>query len=113
MTLWKRAVVATMACLSWTVVQAQEIYDVGNGVTAPRAIRTTVPEQPLETDVVVRCVVTADGEVRDAAVVRPGNAADDRAAVKAVTQWQFAPGTKDGDPVAVRFYVQFHPKGRR
>ena len=107
------SVLIVVACVSSSVVHGQQVHDVGNGVTAPRAVKTAMPTRALDTDVVVRCVVTGDGAVRDAAVVRDGNPADDLAVLDAVAQWQFEPATKDGEPVAVRFYIQFHRRAQR
>jgi protein TonB len=53
-------------------------------------------------------VVLADGTVGDVRVARSLDAVNglDRQAVKAMKQWRFKPGLKDGKPVAVRVQVE-------
>ena len=87
---------------------AQEVYSPGNGVTAPVPVKTVQPPKlSVRATVVVGFVVQTDGSVTDLKVMRSGDSTTDAAAVDAVRQWEFRPGTKDGQPVAVRYYVQF------
>jgi len=80
----------------------------------PRPRKRVVPEYPplavrqgAEADVVVSALVSATGDVQDVRVVtgRKGNLRFDEAAVRAVRQYKFFPGTKRGVPVRVWFNV--------
>jgi TonB family protein len=61
----------------------------------------------IEGSVELEVVVKSDGKVGDVKVVKSLDALyglDDNA-VKAMKQWEFKPGTKDGKAVAVRVHV--------
>jgi TonB family protein len=85
------------------------------GVTSPRILREV---KPVYTDAAVRariegvvglkCIVERDGSVGPVRVVRSLDAASglDDAALAAVKQWRFAPGTKNGAPVRVEITVE-------
>jgi TonB family protein len=84
------------------------VYKPGNGVSAPRVIHDVKPQYAADAMkarvqgvVELEFVVLPDGTVGDVKVVRSLHASLDKEAVKAVKQWQFKPGTKDGEPVAV------------
>ena len=57
----------------------------------------------------LECVVNADGTVGDVRVITPLEPSLDAEAIKALKQWQFKPGTKDGTavPVAVTVEMSF------
>lgn len=88
---------------------------------APKAVNTPAPDYPpkafkdgTEGYVEVEFTVMPDGSVQDVSVV----GADpphtfEVAAVKAVSQWSFKPGTRDGSPVAahVRQKIDFKTGG--
>jgi TonB family protein len=94
--------------------QNTAIYDLepnmANGVSAPvpSALVTPVCEAPSVTGlsgrIHVSVVVNSDGSVSDARVhsSEVTKAGCDEAAVRAIRQWRFKPGLKDGRPVAVR-----------
>lgn len=89
---------------------AAQVYSPGDGVTPPRVVRSTPMPRPTS-DVILECVIEADGRLTSPTVVRSGGTDDDTAVLGAVAQWQFEAGTKGGSPVAVRFYLHF-PRGR-
>jgi len=67
------------------------------------------PEKPVRkwkkqkpATVILSFVVTAEGKTRDVKVTMSSNRDLEKAAVAAVSQWTFKPGTKDGKPVAVQ-----------
>lgn len=87
------------------------------GVTPPRVILQKEPEFTDEarrakyqgTDLLM-LVVDKTGHVQNIRVVRPLGMGLDRKAVETVSNWQFNPGTRNGDPVAVELGVEvnFH-----
>ena len=86
----------------------EPVYDVGPGVTAPRVIHRVRPERRqsgrfrLSGKVVVSLVVSSAGLPTKVKILEGMDAAVDESVVVAVKQWRFAPGKKDGKPVAVR-----------
>jgi TonB family protein len=83
------------------------------GVTAPRAIYDPEPEYSDEARrvkhqgvVVLSLVVDAQGQARNIRVARSLGMGLDEKAIEAVKKWRFAPGTKDGSPVAVQVNVE-------
>ena len=90
--------------------------------TVPRLLREVKPrytaaamKQKIEGSVLVQCVVQPDGSVGDVRVLRSLDARfglDDEA-MKAARQWRFAPGTRDGVPVAVLVTIELHFSLRR
>jgi TonB family protein len=90
-----------------------EVFEVGRGVTAPRAIYLPSPaysekarKKKVQGTCILLLVVDADGKPRDISVVRGLGLGLDEQAIKAVQQWRFEPARKDGQPVAVRFKVE-------
>ncbi len=83
-------------------------FRIGDGVTAPHVVSKVEPEYSEEArltglhgTVVLTVVIGEDGIAHDIEVVRSlGMELDDKA-VAAVSQWKFAPGTKNGEPVPV------------
>lgn len=85
-------------------------YRVGEDVKAPVVINRVEPIYPAEARanriagiVVVETVIDRNGKVRDVTVLKPLPYGLDQAAVDAVKQWTFRPGTMDGRPVDVIF----------
>ena len=92
---------------------AAPIYKPGNGVTAPTVVRQVKPQYTpaamkakVEGIVGVECVVEATGRVGDVTVTRSLDEGLDQEAIKAVRQWRFEPGTKDGKAVRVRVTLE-------
>jgi TonB family protein len=93
------------------------VYEPGNGVSLPRVTKEVKPDytneakaQRIEGTVLLDVVVLTDGSVGDVKVTRSLDSVNglDASAVKAMKQWQFAPGTKDGKAVAVRIAVEMN-----
>src|SRR5712691_9474462 len=99
------------------IVHAQDaptVYKPGNGVSLPQVVKEVkagytkeAMAQMIEGTVGMDVVVLADGTVGDVTVTQSLDTVYglDQEAVKAMRQWQFKPGTKDGKPVAVRVAV--------
>jgi TonB family protein len=93
---------------------AQQVYSESDpGVTAPRVIEKAGAEYTpearlarLEGSVAVRAIIETDGSIRDVFASRPLGLGLDENAIEAVKQWHFAPGTKNGEPVAVLIRVE-------
>ena len=89
------------------------VFAPGKGVTAPRAIYEPDPEYSEEArkakyqgTVVLAIVVDPSGHPRDVRIARSLGMGLDEKAVEAVQRWKFAPGVKDGAPVAVRVNIE-------
>ena len=83
------------------------------GVMAPRAIYNPEPEYSDEARrvkhqgvVVLSLIVDPQGQARNIRVARSLGMGLDEKAIDAVKKWRFAPGTKDGLPVAVQVNVE-------
>jgi protein TonB len=98
------------------VAAAQEtVYTPGNGVRLPKVVKQVTAmytqeakDAHIEGTVGLSTVVLADGTVGEVKVTQSLDTTyglDDEA-VKAMKQWTFEPGTKDGKAVAVRVTVQ-------
>ncbi|HKR84492.1 MAG TPA: energy transducer TonB [Terriglobales bacterium] len=88
-------------------------YYPGPGVTAPHVIYNPDPEYSDEArrikyqgNVVLSLIVDPMGNVRQIRVARSLGMGLDEKAVEAVQKWRFAPGMKDGRPVAVQVNVE-------
>jgi protein TonB len=108
------AMIATLTTLG-AQGSAPQIYAPGNGVTLPSVVKEVRPEYTqaakdaqIQGTVLLQSVVLADGTIGDVTVTRSldSKLGLDEEAVKAMKQWQFKPGTKDGQPVAVRVQVE-------
>jgi TonB family protein len=92
------------------------VHKPGEGVKLPKLVHEVKPdytreamEAGIQGRVSLQAVVLESGLVGDVDVTDSLDAVyglDDQA-VKAIRQWQFEPGTKDGKPVAVQVEVEF------
>ena len=94
---------------------APQVYRPGEGITVPRIVKEVKPkytpeamEAKIQGSVRLEAVVLATGEVGDVEVIESLDKVYglDEAAIQALKQWRFDPGTKDGKPVAVRVEVE-------
>jgi TonB family protein len=83
---------------------------VGGDVKAPVVIRRVEPVYTAEARqnrvsgiVIVEVVIDTTGRVRNVQILKPLPSGLDQAAVDAVKQWEFKPGTLNGSPVPVIF----------
>ena len=79
-------------------------------VKAPVVIKRVSPPYPplavrahMNGFVIVECIIDRTGAIRDAKVVKSSSMMFDQAALDAVQQWQFAPGTLHGQAVDTIF----------
>lgn len=96
------------------VASAQEkIYKIGGDVMAPKLVYKVEPkytqearEAKIEGTVVLSVVVTPQGVANEIHVKKSLDPGLDDNAVDAVSKWRFEPGTKAGEPVAVRAIIE-------
>ena len=86
----------------------REVHKPGGRVVAPRLLKEVKPQytrramdEKIQGEVLLECVVKADGTVGDIKIVKPLDPDLDKEAMKAAAQWEFEPGTRDGKPVNV------------
>jgi TonB family protein len=89
--------------------QDEPVFEASQGVTLPKATKTVrafyLPDamsERVQGRVVLQSVVTTAGRPTRIEVVQALDQRLDAEAVKALGQWEFEPGTKDGKPVPVR-----------
>jgi protein TonB len=116
MQMLKRWIVGVFVALAVASAQAQDdtVYTVGDGVSIPTVTKQVYAQYTseamanrIEGKVVLSAVVLVDGKVGEVKVTQsldPVYGLDD-SAVKAMKQWEFKPGRKDGKPVAVRVAI--------
>jgi protein TonB len=107
---------------SGVLLDAQQIvYSPADGVSLPSVLRSVPAPYPseamqrkIEGTARVEVTVLPDGSI-DQSTVKLTRSLDryfglDHEALKAARKWQFTPGTKDGEPVAVRVWIDiaFH-----
>jgi TonB family protein len=106
--MWKRTLTVGVL-LTWVASAAlgqSQVYRPGNGVTLPTVVKEVHATELGGGTVVMDCVVRSDGSVGDVTVTQSAEKRLDDAAVQALKQWQFKPGTKDGKPVDVQVSIQ-------
>jgi TonB family protein len=86
----------------------RDVHRPGGRVTTPKLKREVKPQyserakqEKIQGEVLMECVVKADGTVGDKKVVKSLDPDLDQAALDAAGQWLFEPGTRDGKPVNV------------
>ena len=91
----------------------RQVYKPGNGVSAPVVVKEVKPQYTaaakdakVQGTVLLDCVVDTDGRVGEVKVVKALHDDLDREAVKAARQWEFKPGTKDGQAVRVQIALE-------
>jgi periplasmic protein TonB len=91
------------------------VYRPGTGIVSPRLIKEVKPNYTgeamrakIQGEVWMEAVVMADGSVGQVSITRSldPNFGLDEEAIRTVKQWRFAPGTRQGQPVAVLVEVQ-------
>ena len=113
MLVWACAASAAVAKVG--AQEAATVYASGNGVSPPVPVKSVSPNYTSEAlsrkiagTVLLEAVVLPNGTVGNVIVVRsvdPYFGLDEQA-FRAMKQWEFKPGLKDGKPVAVRARVE-------
>jgi TonB family protein len=93
----------------------RKVYRAGDDITLPKLVYEVKPvytdeakHAQIQGGVTLEAVVLENGTVGDVQVIRSLDAVHglDKEAVKALKQWRFEPGKKDGKPVPVRVEVE-------
>ena len=94
------------------VVAAPDAYRIGAGISSPVLIQKIEPAYPeelrdekVEGTIVLNVVIGTDGMVQSVSLDK-GEPRFAAAALDAVRQWRFKPGTKDGKPVKVQAKIE-------
>ncbi|MGA3043466.1 MAG: TonB family protein [Bryobacteraceae bacterium] len=92
---------------------APGVFRVGHGVSAPAVVRKADPQYSeearvarLQGTVVVAVVIGTDGVAREPRILRGVGLGLDENALEAISQWQFRPASKDGQPVSVSATIE-------
>ncbi len=117
MRMLKRGIVAAcvvVLAVASALAQQETVYTPGDGVSLPTVTKQVGSQYTseamanrIEGKVGLSAVVLEDGKVGAVKVTQSLDSVYglDEAAVKAMKQWEFKPGTKDGKPVAVRVSI--------
>jgi periplasmic protein TonB len=108
------AVAFVLACAASGHAQDEVVYAQGNGVSTPKVVRDVKPQytseamhEKIQGVVILEGVVKSDGTVGTVTVKQSLDRfyGLDDSCVRALKQWKFTPGMKDGKAVAVRITV--------
>jgi len=100
--------VAAIVGLVGSSALAQDAYYPGNGVSLPSVVKEIHLIGATGGIVGINCVVAENGKVSTATVATSPDARLNDVAVRALRQWQFKPGMKDGKPVPVHIFVEIN-----
>jgi hypothetical protein len=76
-------------------------------LTAPEPMRKDMPPDLRPTHVVIACIVTRYGEVKDIKVLEPGAADSTSKILTALHGWKFRPAFRGDEPVEVNAILGF------
>ena len=97
---------AIVVTLMTGTMTAQQIYYPGNGVQLPTVIKEVHLMGATDAVIGIDCVVEGDGTIGAASVASSPDPRLNDAAIRALRKWRFQPGTRSGQPVAVRIFVE-------
>jgi len=93
----------------------ERVYDLGGNIAAPVPIGRPFPQytsaairEKIQGTVRLECVVRRDGFCSDVTIIRSLDKTFglDEQAVRAVREWRFRPGLREGTPVATRVKIE-------
>ena len=107
-------VAALALALSGGLTAQDQFYKSGDeGIKMPQLTRQVKPnytksamDRKVQGTVEFDAVILKDGTVGDVTIKRSLDDELDQEAAKALKQWKFRPGSKDGQPVAVQVFVE-------
>ncbi|HJN43357.1 MAG: TonB family protein [Vicinamibacterales bacterium] len=111
------SVVGVVAAGAWLLLSGPsgQVFEIGAEVSSPRVLEGTNPrytqvamEAKIQGGIVMTCIVQTDGSCTDVDVVESLDTRYglDRQAQRALRQWRFEPGMRQGEPVAVLVTVE-------
>lgn len=110
------AAVGTLG-LQKSSAQPDQVYKAGGDVTSPNVLYKVEPaytedarRDKISGTTQLSVVVGTDGLAHDISVLKSLDPGLDRSAAEAVQQWRFAPGTLNGEPVAVQAVIEVNFK---
>ena len=108
------AIAFTLGSAGPTAAQQDDtIYKPGAGVSVPKLVNDVKPHYTPDAfrrgvagSVLLQCIVDRDGVTTNVEIIRPLDEDLDQVALKALRQWRFEPGRKEGRPVLVQIQVE-------
>lgn len=111
------SVVGVVAAGAWLLLSGPsgQVFEIGAEVSSPRVLEGTNPrytqvamEAKIQGGIVMTCIVQTDGSCTDVDVVESLDTRYglDRQAQRALRQWRFEPGMRQGEPVPVLVTVE-------
>ena len=92
---------------------APGVYKIGGEIKAPSVLHKVEPEYSeeartarLQGTVIVQVVIGTNGVAGDSRIVKGLGLGLDEQAIEAISQWQFKPGVRDGQPVPVAATIE-------
>ena len=99
--------------LSSRLEQSTKVYKPGDGVTLPEVVKEAKPvytpgamQRRVQGSVFMTAVILENGTVGDVTISKSLDEELDQEAIKAMKQWEFKPGTREGKAVAVQVEVE-------
>ncbi len=77
-------------------------------LTGPQGVRTELPANLPHARLVVKCTLTANGNLKNLQVLEPGPAAMTAKIMAALPSWKFRPATRGAQPVEVNALLGFN-----
>jgi TonB family protein len=107
------ALILPIAVTRQRVYAQGKVYKIGNGVSQPTVLYKQEPaytpeakDEKIQGTVTLQVVIATTGYAENIRVIRSLDPGLDANAITAVSNWQFKPGMKDGQPVAVYATIQ-------
>jgi TonB family protein len=111
----KPVAVEVVVELSFTLRSDPPVYRIGAGISSPVVVNEVKPHYPedvmqagVQGTVELEGIVQIDGSIDSIRVVKGVDERLDREAVKALGQWRFKPGQKEGKDVRVAVAVEIN-----
>lgn len=84
------------------------VHPYGQDLIAPQQLRTDLPAGLPHARLVIACILTPSGLVRDPRVLEPGPAVMTSKVLAALSKWKFRPAFRGDQPVEVNVFLGFN-----